>query len=108
MKRGMFIGASLGSLFAPSVSVWLNGTEYLEASIWGSSVMLLYTLSAWQCWGWFRRAYSSTGKWAGCAPDSDDILFVLIPLLNTFIVVVNLLDSPYRDNSKDKSKFFDL
>lgn len=72
-------------------------------------IISIYLVSALGMWFYTRILYSKNGNFPCSRPDIVDVIFVLIPGLNTVACIVNWIFSfPYRDMgfSKDFAKRF--
>ena len=75
--------------------------------MWYLIGVIVYLISVYCTWKWYNIAYSKGGEWDFVEPDGIALIFMFIPLLNTFHIFMWLFDPPRKGMIKfSLYKFF--
>ena len=65
-------------------------------------LVLIYVLSFFYACKFFKIVYSTVGKWSSLNLEAGDLLFCILPIMNTLIAIDYFLGNCYR-NPNNKS-----
>ena len=71
-------------------------------------LLAIYALSAFGMWNYFRLAYGKNGRWKYQSAESHDVFMTLLPLLNSFINLMWLVNHPTGKQFINLDKFFNI
>ena len=66
----------------------------------------IYIISVLRVRNWMRKAHSKNGRWDNQNTDNGALFFTLFPILNTFVSLILIFKSPYKEDSTNYNRFF--
>jgi hypothetical protein len=63
-----------------------------------------YLLPVIYIWRYYRIAYSEKGRWSHHKPMTEDMVFNLFPIINIFIFIFLIDESPYKEKKVKQKK----
>lgn len=71
--------------------------------------LVFYFVSFFIAYKYVQIAHSKEGRWSNLDADNSDLMVTIIPVLNSFVMIVWLFISPYRNTKKkNKNGFFKI